>query len=377
MNKVLGLCLTMVLALLLNISCKNTSGGKMEINHSGQGANGSDEEVSKLKVSLSGNSIMIGKNFGISFQRTLRIPDDGNTYPLPPGLGTFPVKRVEDYKDKVPKSWLKDGGFFIPMYQREAMWLSFQGAHWRPNALKVGVGKVDAISGEDFSTKLNGEDQNYLVIPEQPWLDGINAGEGFIKQFVAMPLGRGYTVEGQVTGKEEFGGLQLMLFEPKPGKFPDNPPPPPKPSFWERVFGNGDREEQMVMESAPAEDSEMGLAAGGKMEQKLYPDPYGVDIWSPEDYQVVYVHIVNSNMYERITGEMPPNSPVSAETYTNYGYPWFALYDEGKGDIDASETLKGVKSVSEKDKENFGKSLQNDSTVDVSQDQIIKLDKKE
>jgi len=29
----------------------------------------------------------------IDFQRTLRIPDDDNTYPLPPGLGKFPSAR--------------------------------------------------------------------------------------------------------------------------------------------------------------------------------------------------------------------------------------------------------------------------------------------
>ena len=31
----------------------------------------------------------------ISFQRTLRIPDDGKDYPLPPGLGQFPMKHVD------------------------------------------------------------------------------------------------------------------------------------------------------------------------------------------------------------------------------------------------------------------------------------------
>jgi hypothetical protein len=33
----------------------------------------------------------------IDFQRTLRIPDDGKNYPLPPGLGRFPMKHVDDY----------------------------------------------------------------------------------------------------------------------------------------------------------------------------------------------------------------------------------------------------------------------------------------
>ena len=32
----------------------------------------------------------------IEFQRTLRIPDDGRHYPLPPGLGRFPIRHLDD-----------------------------------------------------------------------------------------------------------------------------------------------------------------------------------------------------------------------------------------------------------------------------------------
>ncbi len=32
----------------------------------------------------------------IGFQRTLRIPDNGKTHPLPPGLGKFPLRHVDD-----------------------------------------------------------------------------------------------------------------------------------------------------------------------------------------------------------------------------------------------------------------------------------------
>ena len=42
----------------------------------------------------------------IEFQRTLRIPDDGKDYPLPPGLGQFPMKHVDDYSEKVPSLWI-------------------------------------------------------------------------------------------------------------------------------------------------------------------------------------------------------------------------------------------------------------------------------
>ena len=32
----------------------------------------------------------------IKLQRTLRIPDDGHDYPLPPGLGAFPLRHVDE-----------------------------------------------------------------------------------------------------------------------------------------------------------------------------------------------------------------------------------------------------------------------------------------
>ena len=46
----------------------------------------------------------------IEFQRTLRIPDDGKHYPLPPGLGHFPLRLVDDFLLTVPESWKKSGG---------------------------------------------------------------------------------------------------------------------------------------------------------------------------------------------------------------------------------------------------------------------------
>src|SRR3954454_22128600 len=181
-----------------------------------------------LDVTTHQDRVRIGRHFSVSFERTLRIPDDGREYPLPPSLGRFPLRRVEDYADRVPAAWRAHGGVLLPMYQREAMWLNFHGAHWRPNALKVAVGKVNALSGEPYHERLTAAAQDYVVAPPQPWLDGINAGAGFIKQFVAMPLGGGHTVEGQVTGEETHGGLQLLCVAPKPGRFPEHPPAPPR-----------------------------------------------------------------------------------------------------------------------------------------------------
>jgi hypothetical protein len=168
--------------------------------------------ISMLNVRIDQHRARIGEHFSLSFQRTVRIPDDGRVYPLPPGLGAFPIQRVEDYRERVPTSWRESGGVFIPIYQREALWLGFGGVTWKPNAVKVGVGQINAVSGGRWDEWLHDAPQDYLVCPDQPWLDGINAGDGFIRQFVAMPLGLGYTVEAQISGAEAFGGVQLLVF---------------------------------------------------------------------------------------------------------------------------------------------------------------------
>jgi len=318
-----------------------------------------------LDVTIRENAIQIGPHFTLSFQRTLRIPDDGTTYPLPPGLGRFPVKRVSDYAGRVPASWREHGGVFIPMYQREAMWLLFDAPTWRPCAVQVGAGKINAVSGRPLERTLSGTRQDYLVCSDQPWLDGIKAGKGFIRQFVAMPLGMGYTVEGQLTGKEEFGGLQITVFDPKPGRFPDEAP------AREPVFGHS-----LVECCAAAPRSAMGLGAGGRMRQTIARDRHGVETWDETNTGRVFVHIVNSVDYREITGERAPESPVSARMYTQCGYPWFELYDE-RNDLEASETLGGVKPVKQMDEAKGFEPQQDDDPVEVPGGQIVNLGAKQ
>jgi hypothetical protein len=161
-------------------------------------------------VRIDGNTLRLPGGVAVRFVRTLRLPETG-THPLPPGLGEFPVRRVADFPDTVPEEWRARGGVMLPVYLREAMWLSFAGTR-EPAALQVGVGKVCAVSGEPWSDRLSRNPQNYVVLPRQPWLDGINSGKGTVRQFVAVPLGLGATVEGQVTGEEVWGGVQLQSF---------------------------------------------------------------------------------------------------------------------------------------------------------------------
>ena len=296
-----------------------------------------------IEINVQNNQIYFGERFRLAFMRTLRIPDDGKTYPLPPGLEPFPVFRVKDYSPRLPGSWIQQGGVFIPMFQREAMWLAFFAEPWKPNAVQVAVGGINAISGAGWDGRLHADPQDYLVCPDQPWLDGINAGPGMVRQFVAMPLGMGYSIEAQVSSREEQGGIQVKVFEPRPGIFPDEPPE------IEDTFG-GEGTLPVSPAAAPG-GVEMGIAAGGRMEQKIYPDPHGLGTWDEENSATLHVHILNSLQFSRVTGCPPPESPVTAQVYTHFGFPWFSLYDDEMGDLSAPETLTRVQSIAELDQQ--------------------------
>lgn len=310
-----------------------------------------------LNVTIDKEMIRIGERFAVTFQRTLRIPDDGRAYPLPPGLGRFPVLKVEDYLDLLPPLWREHGGAFIPMYQREALWLGFHAAPWKPNAVKIAAGRVNAISGEPDSNALHADRQDYIVCPEQPWLDGVHTGHGLIRQFVAMPLGLGYTIEASMTGAETFGGIQITVYEPKPGRFPEKPPVRPDTGPIRSAMPK------------PGGIASMGLGAGGEMKQKIYPDPYGIETWDQDNYGRIFIHIINSAEFFAITGFDPPPTPIDAKTYTEYGLPWFDLYDETKGDVPPSERLARAKTISDRDAER-GEEVQTGASFNVSGSQI-------
>jgi hypothetical protein len=277
----------------------------------------------------------------IEFERTLRIPDDGKDHFLPPGLGSFPLKHVDDFAGGVPGQWLEHGGVMLPMHQAEAMWLMFSssyvsghGAEY-PFAVKIAAGKIDAVSGEQWANGLHGVPQDYLVIPEQPWLDGFCVEKGVIRQFVAMPLGRGYTAEEQITGAGEFGGLQIIAY-------------PMKREVFERRFPRrrgAFSDPSISCDSMMAMSPDMGLAPGGRMRQEIYEDPFDFNDWDRSTSSRCFVHIANSLVWRAITGEAPPTVPPTAQAYTSAGLPWFDYYAEGAEALEGSDILKQLKSV--------------------------------
>ncbi|MAS96613.1 MAG: hypothetical protein CMO55_25775 [Verrucomicrobiales bacterium] len=301
----------------------------------------------------------------VQLQRTLRLPDDEKTYPLPPGLDAFPLRHVDDFENTVPAHWLLRGGVIMPMYQAEAMWLNFVDRY--PCAVKVGAGKVNAISGEEWKSGLGSETQDYMVVPGQPWLDGFSVAKGEIRQFVAMPLGKGYSVEEQITGEARWGGLQLQVYPMKAdyyfkthvkNKIPYSLEPllPMLLPDLKQLICYGSDMIDFSGERAFSESNvdEMVLAEGGRMQQEIYEDPHGVDCWDQETTSRCFVHLCNALDWRAITGANPPQAPVTAKEYESAGLPWFDYYRDDLAVLEGSKTLAELKSIAGKDKEVFG-----------------------
>jgi hypothetical protein len=304
-------------------------------------------------VRIDGNTLRLPGGVAVRFIRTLRLPERG-THPLPPGLGEFPVRRIADFPDTVPGEWRARGGVMLPVYLREAMWLSFAGTA-EPAALQVGVGKVCAVSGKPWSDRLSRDPQNYVVLPRQPWLDGINSGKGTVRQFVAVPLGLGATVEGQVTGEEVWGGVQLRSFPLTERELTTWREDERRRSERARAItmpsgGYGMPAMPMAAQAAPAPGApasapRMGLGVGGSMRQEVYEDDRPLKSWAQEPAGRVFVHLVTPPEWRRITGEEPPPSPVDRAAYTRAGLPWFDYYDQDTEDLTPTDTLAAVKPV--------------------------------
>jgi hypothetical protein len=291
----------------------------------------------------------------IEFQRTLRIPDDNRAHDLPAGLGTFPLRHVEDHAARLPSEWARHGGVLLPMYQAEAMWISFGSRYGSyPFAVKVAAGKVNAVSGESWREGFNLEaEQDYVVLPEQSWLDGFCVNEGLIRQFVAMPLGQGYTAEEQVTGEAVHGGLQLVVYPMKRARYDEIMAAPQRAVMMESVSYCASYEE--------VHSASMGLAPGGLMQQQIFSDEFGPDAWETGISSRCFVHILNSESWRAATGSPPPTEPITAADYAEAGIPWFHYYDESATAVPGSTALAGMDSVGAKTLKKGGAPLDPDA----------------
>ena len=201
------------------------------------------------------DSIPLSDACSVTLHRTLRIPDEGGEYPLPPSLGAMEIHRVDE------------GEFVVPMRRAEALWLSFGAPWWKPHVLKVGIGGIDAISGKTFSSQtLMTDPQDYVVVPNQPWLDGIQRRRWIHPSVRGRPAGRGTHCRGAAHRHRGTRRSHPLDVRPSSGPVPGG------------AAGEGDAVDGRHGGRKPPTH---GIGSGGRMRQEIYADEYGLDSWEP------------------------------------------------------------------------------------------------
>lgn len=289
------------------------------------------------------------------------------------------------------------------------MWIRFSSTSDTPFIVKIYAGGVNVVSGEpaveteatmNRRAKLMEQEksiQDYIVAPQQRRLDGVAYGDGTIRQFVAMPLGEGYSVEAQVTGSEVIGGLQ---FEVTPTKIDQDiviPLDTPQfdvvvktltgketqvtvsashtvyetkvkveekegcPTDQQRLIYAGEMLEDdrtlgfyrvghettltlvLRLRGGGQDEEELTIAPGGIIYQTIREDKNDVDNWDPDCSALFNVQVFNSARFCEITGKELPTTPVTAETYAECGGRYFEIFDEKPSEIKGK--FDGIQSV--------------------------------
>ena len=273
----------------------------------------------------------------IAVQRTLRVPDDQTTFGLPPGLGRFHLTNAGRLRGR-HADW-SESDTLLPMWQAEAAWFRFTSPTDYPFLVRMSVGGIDAITGEDFAQTVDFDAEDYFEVPEQPWLDGFRVDERSVRQFVAMPLGSGYTAAEQLVGSDD-GAIRIQVT-------------PLRASTWkERLAARRATPEPpadlgtLNFCPAPTSDSAMGLGAGGSITQSIASPLEPRENWAVGDTVEATLRIVNSDAWHDLTGSAPHHAPPTITEYQRYGYPWFEWYDDSLARRGASK-LSGVKTIKE------------------------------
>ncbi|KAK2797107.1 hypothetical protein FQN50_009338 [Emmonsiellopsis sp. PD_5] len=153
-------------------------------------------------------------NLQISFHRTIRVPDIDTPFHLPPHLGRFPLYTVKQFDQRLPEHIVSNGGFFFLIHDKEALWIRFTTD--RQFAVRISAGGVNVVSGlaaNNRPSALCREKQDYIITPDQLWIDGFATAPNTARQFVAVASENGYSVDAQLTSEEVVGGFQFQVIK--------------------------------------------------------------------------------------------------------------------------------------------------------------------
>lgn len=269
------------------------------------------------------------------------------------------VYRVAEYDDACPESWIRgsaeEASYFVPVKAEHGLWLDFNDnlRHSHHVAVLISVQGINPITGRSVGDdKLEqyrkscpvhkvkfGEErfcekcaykwdaQNYLAGNATPWpyfwLDGFRAADGEVRQYVfTEETARG--VAAQILGEERVFAIGVAFYlskEPKP------PAPVRQRPAWDdfntpvgasggAIFlGHSSHRDTRIRASMHLKEERFAasasngplhqvksleIAAGAKINQRIYQDPEKLDFWQDEPAGRLYINYCPVEMAREI-----------------------------------------------------------------------------
>jgi hypothetical protein len=76
----------------------------------------------------------------------------------------------------------------------------------------------------------------------------------------------------------------------------------------------------------------LGVGAGGNIVQHVEADTNDPRLWDVENSRIINIQLLDARSFTVVTGLPPPSTPITAETYAEYGFPFFQVWrDEALG----------------------------------------------
>jgi len=89
------------------------------------------------------------------------------------------------------------------------------------------------------------------------------------------------------------------------------------------------------------------VGAGGTIKQTIVADKNNPRIWDVASAKLINIQLVNSSVFELITGLVTPSTPVTYTTYAAAGLPFYDIYKEKPSKVSGS--FSKVKTVTQID----------------------------
>lgn len=262
-----------------------------------------------LHIQINRDEIHFGASVTLRLARTLRLPagdllkcakDDFE-------FGTLPIYRLADYTKNWPTGSYRRADLFAPLADQESVDICLAGRYWKPNAIKIGFGQTNVLTGAAWSIPLSDQPSDYVVCPPVCCING----------------GFAHTIKERQLSSEDHEWAEMLatcpplrvcVYEPRPNLY----------EHWPEF--NTACPTSAIAHGMPVSQDDCEPVK----EDKLYAalPQLRADMWEQNSVLQTHIYLVDPDLFQRITGQQAPESPITRKDYLAAGLVWHEQHEK-------------------------------------------------